>query len=136
MTLLHWRKPTMVPKAAKIRRVDCIKECIVMAHMLTITNFFRDIVARRHHKRVSAKLARRQNFLAWSHQDPHRMRRAVHSAQLRKREKEYAEKLGLQHWQVCACVCVCVCLFEFEFVCVYIYMYVCVCVFKQGRMSM
>jgi hypothetical protein len=100
MTILYWRKPSMVPRLVKIRRLHRVKECIIMAHMLVITDFFRGIVARRHHKRLSEKLVRRQNFLNWSNEDQHRMRRALHLAQARKREKEYAGKTGLQHWQV------------------------------------
>ena len=69
MTTLYWRKPSMVPNYVKRARDKFVSEALLMAHAITLKDFFLAPVALRKRKEINMALAPRMEFLRWSASD-------------------------------------------------------------------
>ena len=109
VTLLHWRLPEnptanpepsgagkwSLPPMIRWQRQERVEETALVAHALTITDFFRMLVGRRKRKKIAEMLARRSRFMHWSENDPHRKRRNVHTLVQRTEQKDIALEMQL-----------------------------------------
>eukprot|EP00960_Hanusia_phi_P073242 767965-Hanusia_phi.AAC.4 len=75
LTMLYWRKPSMVPREVKRTRVKQVKEVVHMLHALTLKDFFLNLVNHRLRKEMNRALAPHVNFVHWSNTDEHYVRR-------------------------------------------------------------
>ncbi|EKX53939.1 hypothetical protein GUITHDRAFT_132377 [Guillardia theta CCMP2712] len=92
LTMLYWRKPTMVPREIRRNRVKQVKEVVHMLHALTLKDFFLSLVNHRLKKEMNKALAPFVNFVQWSSTDPHYGRRREHF----NRQKSEVKKRALK----------------------------------------
>lgn len=93
LTILHWRKPSMVPHVTKYSRHQRIEEVVLMAHALMVMDFFQGLVAKRKRNETKVALAQRSLFFRWASTETHRKRRAALVEDMRSEDKTKAEKM-------------------------------------------
>jgi hypothetical protein len=94
-TIFHWRKPSLIPEWARIRRTGVLEEAYLMACALTVRDFLRGLVAQR--KCDELGLHVRELFLLrqWARSDRHRLRVSAIHGVVRTEIIAQAERVGI-----------------------------------------
>ena len=93
--IFHWRKPSLIPEWARIRRYEVLEEVYLMACALTVRDFLRGLVAQRkcdelgHHVRELFRLRQ------WARSDRHRLRVSSLHGAVRTEIMLQAEVIGI-----------------------------------------
>ncbi len=94
-TIFHWRKPSLIPEWAKIRRAELLEEAYLMACALTVRDFLRGLVAQRKCDELGHHVKELFRLRQWARADRHRLRvSALHSA-VRAEIVAHAERVGI-----------------------------------------